>query len=38
MTARAGTITYPRRGFGPPKDRQGHASGSVGLPEGTEVF
>ncbi len=38
MTAGAGTLTYPEEGFGPPKDRQGHAGGSVGLPAGTEVF
>jgi predicted TIM-barrel fold metal-dependent hydrolase len=38
MTARAGTLTYPAEGYGPPKDREGHATGSVGLPAGTEVF
>ena len=38
MTTRTGTLTYPREGFGAPKDRQGHATGSVGLPAGTEVF
>jgi predicted TIM-barrel fold metal-dependent hydrolase len=38
MTAQVGTVTYPRDGFGAPKDRQGHATGSVGLPAGTEVF
>ncbi len=38
MTARAGTLIYPREGFGAPKDRQGRATGSVGLPVGTEVF
>jgi predicted TIM-barrel fold metal-dependent hydrolase len=38
MTTRAGALTYPRAGFGPPKDRQGHATGSVGLPAGTQVF
>ena len=38
MTARAGTLTYPPEGFGAPKDRKGHATGSVGLPAGTEVF
>lgn len=32
------TLSYPREGFGPPKDRQGHATGSLGLPAGTEVF
>jgi predicted TIM-barrel fold metal-dependent hydrolase len=38
MTARAGTLTYPPHGFGAPKDRQGHATQSIGLPAGTEVF
>ena len=38
MTARTGTLTYPPEGFGAPKDRHGHATGSVGLPAGTEVF
>jgi len=40
MTVRTGTLTYPPEGFGPPKDRQGHAeaAGPVGLPAGTEVF
>ena len=38
MATRAGTLTYPREGFGPPKDRHGSADGSVGLPVGTEVF
>jgi predicted TIM-barrel fold metal-dependent hydrolase len=38
MTAQVGTVTYPRGGLGAPKDRQGHATGSVGLPAGTEVF
>jgi predicted TIM-barrel fold metal-dependent hydrolase len=38
MTAQVGTVTYPRDGFGAPKDRQGHATGSVGLPAGTKVF
>jgi predicted TIM-barrel fold metal-dependent hydrolase len=38
MTAQVGTVTYPRDGFGAPKDRQGHATGSVGLPADTEVF
>ena len=38
MTARAGTLTYPAGGWGAPKDRQGHASASTGLPAGTEVF
>ena len=38
MTAGTGTITYPPEGFGAPKDRHGSATGSVGLPAGTEVF
>ena len=38
MKTRAATVTYPRAGFGPPKDRHGGATGSVGLPAGTEVF
>jgi len=38
MTARTSTITYPREGFGAPKDRHGSALGAVGLPAGTEVF
>ena len=38
MTTQAGTLSYPREGFGAPKDRQGHATGSFGLPAGTEVF
>src|SRR3954462_3385848 len=38
MTTRAGTLTYPPEGFGPPKDRHGHATHAVGLPAGTEVF
>jgi predicted TIM-barrel fold metal-dependent hydrolase len=38
MADRAGTLTYPPEGFGAPKDRIGHATGSVGLPAGTEVF
>ena len=38
MTDRTATITYPREGFGAPKDRLGHATGTVGLPAGTEVF
>src|SRR3546814_18596079 len=37
-TSRTGVLTYPAGGFGAPKDRRGNASGSVGLPEGTEVF
>src|SRR3546814_20514278 len=35
---RTGGLTAPAGGFGAPKDRRGNASGSVGLPEGTEVF
>ena len=31
-------VLYPPQGFGAPKDRRGHAEGSVGLPAGTEVF
>ena len=38
MTADTGTIAYPREGFGAPKDRHGTATGSAGLPAGTEVF
>lgn len=38
MADRAGTLTYPRDGFGPPKDRRGQAAGSPGLPAGTQVF
>lgn len=38
MTAETGMLTYPAGGFGAPKDRTGHASGSFGLPAGTEVF
>jgi predicted TIM-barrel fold metal-dependent hydrolase len=38
MTTHAGTLPYPPAGFGPPKDRQGHAAGSTGLSAGTEVF
>jgi predicted TIM-barrel fold metal-dependent hydrolase len=38
MTTQARTLTYPSEGFGPPKDRTGRATGSVGLPAGTEVF
>ncbi len=38
MTAHTGTLTYPAEGFGPPKDRRAQATGSVGLPAGTEVF
>ncbi|WP_068162433.1 amidohydrolase family protein [Rhodococcus phenolicus] len=29
---------YPPGGFGPPKDRRGHAAGGLGLPAGTKVF
>lgn len=38
MTDRTGVLTYPREGFGAPKDRRGRATGDVGLPPGTEVF
>src|SRR5262245_51633859 len=38
MTDQVRRVTYPRDGFGAPKDRQGHATGAVGLPAGTEVF
>jgi predicted TIM-barrel fold metal-dependent hydrolase len=38
MNTRAATVVYPREGFGPPKHRTGSATGSVGLPAGTEVF
>ena len=38
MTDRTGTLTYPIEGFAPPKDRQGHATDSAGLPAGTDVF
>ena len=38
MTARTGTLTYPREGFAAPKDRHGNATEPVGLPAGTEVF
>jgi len=40
MSTPTGTVSlYPPEGFGAPKDRRGHASGSdVGLPEGTVVF
>jgi predicted TIM-barrel fold metal-dependent hydrolase len=38
MSERNATVTYPRDGFGPPKDRTGSATGSVGLPAGTDVF
>jgi len=40
MARRGGTLeVYPPEGFGPPKDRQGHAASSwPGLPPGTEVF
>src|SRR6478752_6419018 len=38
MRERNATIAYPRDGFGAPKDRTGSATGSVGLPVGTEVF
>jgi predicted TIM-barrel fold metal-dependent hydrolase len=38
MTERTGTLTYPPEGFAAPKDRHGQASGTFGLPVGTEVF
>lgn len=38
MTTRTATLAYPLDGFGPPKDRQGHAGADIGLPAGTEVF
>jgi len=38
MNTRAATVTYPPEGFGPPKHRTGTATGTVGLPAGTEVF
>ena len=38
MTARASSLTYPREGFGAPKDRHGSATGSVGLPAGTRAI
>src|ERR1051325_6891907 len=38
MSSRTTTLTYPANGFGPPKDRQGQATGDTGLPAGTEGF
>ncbi len=39
MSSQSTLSLYPPDGFGAPKDRRGHASGSnVGLPEGTVVF
>ncbi len=40
MVRPSGTLqVYPPEGFGPPKDRRGHAgSVSLGLPPGTQVF
>ena len=38
MSSSTTATLYPPGGFGAPKDRHGHAVGSVGLPEGTEVF
>ncbi len=39
MSSQSTLLLYPPEGFGAPKDRRGHASGSkVGLPEGTVVF
>src|SRR5690242_878825 len=38
MTTRTATLEYPAGGFGPPKDRRGHAGPDVGLPAATEVF
>ena len=38
MSGRAATVTYPREGFGAPKDRHGAGIGSTGMPAGTEVF
>ncbi|MET7481628.1 amidohydrolase family protein [Streptomyces sp. NPDC005538] len=37
MSTQPSTL-YPPEGFGPPKERHGHAQGSLGLPPGTEVF
>jgi len=31
-------VTYPREGFGAPKDRTGANTGAAGLPAGTQVF
>src|SRR4051794_25994960 len=38
MTTTTSTLEYPAEGFGAPKDRSGHATGTNGLPEGTVVF
>jgi len=38
MTTQPGTLTYPPEGFRAPKDRKGTATGSAGLPAGTQVF
>ena len=38
MSTQVRTVTYPAEGFGAPKDRRGHATGTLGLPAGTEVF
>ena len=38
MNALAATISYPTEGFKAPKDRTGGATGSLGLPAGTQVF
>ena len=38
MSSSTTATLYPPGGFGAPKDRHGHAVGSVGLPEGTQVF
>ncbi len=38
MTTQAGTLTYPPEGFSAPKDRTASATGTSGLPAGTEVF
>ena len=38
MAARGATLSYPAEGFGPPKDRRAHATGTAGLPQGTQVF
>lgn len=29
---------YPPEGFGAPKNRRGHATGNLGLPDGTVIF
>lgn len=38
MTTQAGAFSYPRERLGAPRDRRGSATGSFGLPAGTEVF